>query len=366
MGNRLREFDLVRAFAALSVIAIHVTAGYVTTSEIGYVWNQTMRYAVPLFVMLSGFMLFYVDRGREPISYGQFIRSRFRKIVIPYGLWTAIYFLYSTRNEWTGWLQHDPLKPITLFSKQLLTGTGYVHLYFLLITVQLYILYPFLKQWMERHAASLIVVSFGLTLFSQTMIYLHQIQVLVLPSLGIPYVSLFPIWLFYFTFGMLAAQKKSSWEEKLRGKVIPLGFVWLGSLVLLIADSKLTLTHASSIKPSVMIYCFTSYFFFYVVALAVKEMANTFSKWMDWLAVHSFMIFLVHPLVISLLLIITKKAGYSFLWKGAPGMLLLYVMTTLFTVLATHLLRFVPYIELLGGVRMARKQKETKQVPMAS
>lgn len=364
--NRLREFDLVRAFAALSVIAIHVTAGYVTSSEIGYFWNQAMRYAVPLFVMLSGFLLFFVDQGRAPISYGQFIRSRFRKIVFPYALWTALYFIYSSRNEWAGWLQHDPLKPISLFTKQLITGTGYVHLYFLLITVQLYILYPFLKRWLERQASSLILVSFALTLFSQTMIYLHQIHVLVLPSLGIPYVSLFPLWLFYFTFGMLAAQKKVSWEEKLRGREIPLGLVWLVSLALLIADSKLTLTHASSIKPSVMIYCFTSYFFFYVVALKVKETTNKLGKWMDWMAVHSFMIFLVHPLVISLLLTVTKKIGLSFLWKGAPGMVLLYVITTVATIVTTHFLRYVPFIELLGGVKMSPKANEKKQIPLAS
>lgn len=365
MNNRLREFDFVRAFAALSVIAIHVTAGYVATSQLGYVWNQLMRYAVPLFVMLSGFLLFYVDLGRAPLSYWQFLRVRFQKIILPYALWTAIYFLYTTRHDWSAWLHHDPMTPLFLFTKQLVTGTGYVHLYFLLIMVQLYILYPFLKRWMEKQAVSLAISSFLLTLIAQTLIYLHQIHVLVLPSLGIPYVSLFPIWLFYFTFGMLAAQKKASWEKALKGKDLQLAVIWLVSFGLLLVDSKLTKTFASSIKPSVMLYCFTSYFLFYTIALRMKETKGRVGQALEWLAANSFMIFLLHPLFISLMLSATQKLGLSALWKGAGGMLTLYLITTLVTVLFTHLLRFVPYIEWLGGVAARKRKTKPKQVPLA-
>lgn len=366
MDNRLREFDLVRAFAALSVIAIHVTAGYVATNTFGYLWNQLMRYAVPLFIMLSGFLLFYVDKGRAPISYGKFVQVRFKKIIWPYVLWTLVYFLYSSRHQLVGWLQHEPITPFRVYIKQLLTGTGYVHLYFLLITVQLYLLYPFLKRWMERQAGSLLAVSFLVTLFSQTMIYLHQLHVLVLPSLWIPYVSLFPIWLFYFTFGMLAAHKKASWEERLQGKILPLAAIWVISFLLLLWDSRLTGTHASSIKPTVMLYCFTSYFLFYVVALHLKHTISRVGNIMDWLAVHSFMIFLLHPLLISLLLAATQKLGISAVWRGSLGMVALYLVTTIITVLATYVLRYVPHIDLLGGVPRKKPQKQTdKQVPLA-
>lgn len=366
MENRLREFDLVRAFAALSVIAIHVTAGYVATNPYGYVWNQLMRYAVPLFIMLSGFLLFYVDQGRAPVSYGQFIRVRFKKILLPYIIWTALYSLYASRHQLVGWLQQEPLTPFLVYLKQLATGTGYVHLYFVLISVQLYLLYPLLKRWMEHSGKSLMAVSFLVTLLSQTMIYLHQLHVLVLPSLWIPYVSLFPIWLFYFTFGMLAAQKKASWEEKLQGKLLPLTAIWLVSFGLLLFDSKITKTHASSIKPTVMLYCFTSYFMFYVAALRMKQTVSRVGKAMDWLAAHSFMIFLLHPLLISLLLTATQKLGLSAMWSGTIGMIALYLATTLFTVAGTHVLRYVPRIELVGGVPVKKPQKRVdKQVPLA-
>ncbi|MGD8188711.1 acyltransferase [Brevibacillus ginsengisoli] len=366
MENRLREFDLVRAFAALSVIAIHVTAGYVATNQFGYVWNQLMRYAVPLFIMLSGFLLFYVDQGRAPVTYGHFIRVRFKKVIIPYVLWTLIYFLYNSRHHLSGWIQNEPVKPLIIYLKHLITGTGHVHLYFLLITVQLYLVYPLLKRWIERHAGSLVAVSFLITLFSQTMIYLHQLHVLVLPSLAIPYVSLFPIWLFYFTFGMLAAQKKANWEEKLQGKLLPLTVMWLVSFGLLLLDSKITKTHASSIKPTVMLYCFSSYFLFYVAALKMKQTTSRVGKAMDWLATNSFMIFLLHPLLLSLMLATTQKLGLSAMWQGSFGMIAMYLVTTIITVVATYILRYVPLIDLLGGVPLKKHQKRVnKQMPLA-
>ncbi|NGQ94276.1 acyltransferase [Brevibacillus sp. SYP-B805] len=362
MENRLREFDFIRAFAALSVIAIHVTAGYVAANGAAYVWNQAMRYAVPLFIILSGFLLYHVEKGRAPLSYRTFLKKRFNKILWPYLFWTILYVLYRERRQWGEWLSGDYWQPFLLSGKHLLMGTGYVHLYFLLIMLQLYMLYPLLRRWLEKHASSFLLISFAVTLFAQTMIYLHQTQVLVLPSIGIPYVSLFPLWLFFFAFGMAAAFHKDAWESRIADKLIPLALVWLVSFAILLADSRLTQTHASSIKPSVILYCFGSYFLLYALALRLKRGRHWIGRWLDWLSTHSFMIFLLHPLMLSLL----AEAAQLFprLWSGTAGMLLLYAATTIITVLVTHLLSRYPGFTLIGGV-YAGKRKTKQQATIS-
>ena len=356
MEKRLREFDFIRAFAALSVVAIHVTAGYLAVNDTAYAWNQAMRFAVPLFIILSGFLLYHADRGRPPLSYKAFLQKRLQKVLWPYLFWTVLYVLYSERSRWGEWLNGDILQPFMLGIKHLIKGTGYVHLYFVLIVLQLYVLYPLLKRWLERHAASLLLASLLLTGFAQTMIYLHQLQVLVLPSLWIPYVSLFPIWLFYFVFGMAAALYRPGWEKKLQDRIFALALAWLVSFALLLVDSRYTQTYASSIKPSVMLFSFCSYFFFYMIALRVKGTRLIIGRWMDWLSTHSFMIFLLHPLMLGLL---TRYAAK--LWTGTIGMVLLFIATTLSTAAVAYLLSFVPSSTWIGGVYQKKQQMEQQR-----
>lgn len=50
---RIRQMDGLRAVAALAVVMIHVSAGRM--NSVGVSCNQTARFAVPLFIMLSGY-----------------------------------------------------------------------------------------------------------------------------------------------------------------------------------------------------------------------------------------------------------------------------------------------------------------------
>mgnify|MGYP000811579489 CR=1 FL=1 len=50
---RIRQMDGLRAVAALAVVMIHVSAGRM--NPVGVSCNQIARFAVPLFIMLSGY-----------------------------------------------------------------------------------------------------------------------------------------------------------------------------------------------------------------------------------------------------------------------------------------------------------------------
>lgn len=345
MGKRVRELDWMRSFAALSVIMIHVTSTYVTANPVAYVLNQAMRYAVPLFIILSGFLLFYVDRHRDNLSWGSFYKKRFSKIAVPYVLWTIVYTMYKYREivlagqlgEW-----------FYRFVKDLLSGTGFVHLYFLVIMIQLYAIYPLLWKWLTKHATSFLIVTFAITAFSQTMIYFHALHIVHLPRLIVPYVILFPLWLFYFGAGMYVAKRNEEFIAALEGKTVKLGVLYIISFILLLLDSKYTGTYDSSIKPTVMIYCFVSYAFFMSAAMKLRNAQGVTGRFSDWLALQSFLVFLLHPLVLVLLQ--HKRLGLVAFWKTTPGFFLLFIVVTALTCFTAYAAsRFRPVVW-VGGV----------------
>ena len=372
MKYRLQEMDYLRGFAALSVIAIHVTSGYTANGRSGFVLNQIVRYAVPMFIILSGFVTYYADAGRGRFSCVGFLRRRLGKVLWPYVFWTAFYVLYASRQLYqaVGWgavLQSDRLLAL---GSHLLFGTGYYHLYFLLIVFQLYLLYPCLRILLQKKPVPFLISTFILTLLSQTGIYLHQINIIVLPDIGMPYVSLFPLWIFYFVFGMYLASVKEL-NNLLYGKEVFWVTAWLGSLLILLVDSRWTNTGDSSIKPSMMLYSLVAYFFFYLLALRFKKMrkgiesigeSGKIKKNMglegivNWLSAQSFLIFLFHPLVLDQLLLLHENTGLPILWQGKVGMVGLFLATTVITFIFTYIACFIPWVQVVGGVYMKKRR----------
>jgi len=86
--KKVEELDAARVVSMLAVIAIHVTAPYIGADSdfllggmnLAYIINQAARFAVPLFVLLSGASL---GLGKD-LPAGQFYRRRVVKLGIPY------------------------------------------------------------------------------------------------------------------------------------------------------------------------------------------------------------------------------------------------------------------------------------------
>ncbi|GIP31062.1 acyltransferase [Paenibacillus sp. J2TS4] len=154
-AGRIRELELLRAFAIGAVVLIHSTAGATvelasgSRSQLLYlIINQMSSFAVPVFIMLSGIVLFYRYNNRWSLSEAvSFYRKRIQYIVIPYVLWSLFYsFFYP-------WL----FKTVSLkawsfdtFLNQLLWGKASYHLYFMVIIIQLYAIFPLVMTLVHR------------------------------------------------------------------------------------------------------------------------------------------------------------------------------------------------------------------------
>jgi surface polysaccharide O-acyltransferase-like enzyme len=348
MNTRLQEFDIIRVLAAFSVIAIHVSAGYVDLLSFSNYFNHLVRYAVPLFIILSGFMLSYVDTMKTPLSTLDFYRKRGNRILLPYILWNLF---YSSLNQLFGPAPDLSQYAAKLFN-DLIWSNGYYHLYFLSIIIQLYLLYPFLRRWLNKNTSGILISSLVLTLASQIILYLSLLSKLTLPpQYSAIYLRAFPVWIFYFVFGMVIAVKKDYWQNRLQTHKLSLGLAWLGSLVIVILDSKFTVSAGSIVRPSIMLYAVISFFFFYCLALRFKALAK---PWVT-LSEQSFLIYLMHPLMLTTMVLTAQKLGYPGIWAGNQGMVFLYIAVAVATVFFTYLVSFSPLVSWLGGVQQKKE-----------
>lgn len=352
MNQRLREFDFIRAIAALSVIAIHLTASYVTSNKLGAVWNETMRYAVPMFLLLSGVVLMYQDLKKPPLSYFTFQRKRLGKVLWPYVLWSFLYVYYGARDVLKAQGLHGAKRILDTMPHHLRWGDGNYHLYYLLITLQLYLLYPLLRAWMRRSPWSLLFASLSLSLYNQFAVYLGHTPW---------WNDLFPNWVFYLVFGMFVVIKREWMETHLPKWKVLLGVLWVPCLIGLIMDGRLTHSSYTSLKPTVMLYAVISFFFFYSVALGIKQTTGRIGKLLDWISTNSFFIYLVHPFILNRLYLLSDLYAPK-IWNGTKGMVLLYLTTVVLTLLVTYVVRFIPLTSFLGAVRPQKRKTVSQTV----
>jgi surface polysaccharide O-acyltransferase-like enzyme len=189
MKERIKELDLVRAVAIIAVVMIHAASFYPWFNKNFswngyYVYHQVTSFAVPAFILLSGLLLTMTGKGRE-FSYIEFLRARFLYIFLPYCAWSAAYFIY----RW------DELS-MQIAINDFITGRAFFHLYFVVIIIQLYLLFPLFRFSAQKFKAPHILVAF--------LVQIGAIEAakIMVPGLFAKLSATFFVhWIFYFYLG---------------------------------------------------------------------------------------------------------------------------------------------------------------------
>lgn len=344
MKSRLQEFDILRVVAAFSVIMIHISALYINELSLAYYLNQIVRYAVPLFIIMSGFLIQFSMTKKPPLSAKHFYQQRFSKLLIPYIFWSIFYSLFNFIYSTHAWPTPDFLK--TVFG-HMLWGTASYHLYFMIIIFQLYLIYPVINKLWVKKANLILVSSFLVTFLSQFILYLDMYPILNLPPAGQKlYLVIFPVWIFFLIWGMYLADNNPKISVRLKQQPVKIFLVFGLSFLLLLLDSKYTASYATSIRPTVIIYTISSFLAFYLLALHYKKPLPSV---IGWLANQSFLIFLIHPFILSCLIILPQYIGLAYPWFGILGMISLYIFTVIFTLISVLVISTSPLAAYLGA-----------------
>ncbi|SHG76938.1 acyltransferase [Ferrimonas marina] len=159
---------LLRTLAAIAVIAIHVLGPYRDFygllpmhdwfGAIGI--NALTRWAVPVFMMISGALLL---SSNKPFDCSHYLQRRLGKVVVPFIAWTVLYAVVIgwQAGDWgstLGALVESPNQPV------------WYHLWFFYDFIPLYfvipLLAPLLKAMTEEQVKILLAAWFTLTLMN--------------------------------------------------------------------------------------------------------------------------------------------------------------------------------------------------------
>lgn len=142
------EINIMRAIAMIAVVLIHSTssaslqlAPALSLNGFYMFLNKFSIFAVPLFIFISGFVLVYTykDQPLNKRTILTYYRKRMTNIVVPYFLFSLFYFMLHYKSG-----AYSAFTSLKMFTFQLLTGSAHSHLYFMVVIIQFYLLFPFL------------------------------------------------------------------------------------------------------------------------------------------------------------------------------------------------------------------------------
>lgn len=159
--------DCIRVFAILMVILLHCIHTYISAeTNFGSSWwwaagyaNELARTGVPLFFMISGYLLISSEGASDIKS---FYKRRFQKVLPAFLIYSVFY--YAGYQIYYG----ESLSISAFLSALFYEGTHY-HLWFMYSLMMLYLFVPFLKLILDRCSLKFSLLFLLLTIFPSTL-----------------------------------------------------------------------------------------------------------------------------------------------------------------------------------------------------
>ena len=354
---KIEEINFLRGFAVLAVIAIH-TSGYFTEIKsynnllLVNLWTDVFcQFAVPLFILISGFVL--TRNYRSHFSLTNFYKKRIRSIIPQYLVFSV---LYTVLNNWVV-IHNNPLSAnLSLLLKNILHSNASFHLWFFSIIIQLYILYPMIIKiyaFSKRIDKAEWLMAFLLLIQTVWMVAIHTAS---FPFLKLNFIS----FIFYFGLGIYTSDHFEQLRKGLR-RLTPLYLttslaLTMGSSFFIIIG--LTTGYRYYAIPEYfsmgaeLIYPFlrisTFLLLFNLSAILVGK-RSILSKIVYEVGNHSFGIYLIHIVFFQYVIRILSynTVDYNH-WVFYP---VVFVVTIISSYLTIKLISYIPYSYYVIGSR---------------
>lgn len=389
----LQGIQYFRAIAIIEVILVHVLAFTATVSYPQWIIIACRAFtwtAIPHFVFVSGVVLY--SKYKDGFSLSTFYKRRIRAVVPPYVVWSTFYFFYPYAILAVSTLAiNHPIfigigssqSVFSLVSTFLATlAIGYQHLWFVLLILQLYLLFPLLLVIYNRVARHknpiylltvlfLIWIGYGLVLVRAGVNWLIlasynnfnssplSIQLIVMWSQWLSY-------LFFFMFGFVFCEHYGAVRERIANSSLK-----SISLVVLISTIAYTFLYYRTYQLSILappIYLwlyligtvpYSILLIFFYLKIRKVWPQGFFLPYLYKIGEDSFGIYLVHMFFVtafSIALFVVGLTPFNLLFY--PVLFMLVLVFSYLSVQAIYRLRFSEII--IGTPRRKKESIGTK------
>jgi surface polysaccharide O-acyltransferase-like enzyme len=153
--TKLPDIDWINSLKLISLLAViilHTAAipleqyGHVTINTwlVADFYNGLVRFAVPVFVMITGSLLLH----RE-YELGDFLKKRLTRILTPFLFWSLVYITYSWCNEDLVFSNSDLWANVKQVLHLLKNGASY-HLWYVYMLIGLYFFIPVISKFVRN------------------------------------------------------------------------------------------------------------------------------------------------------------------------------------------------------------------------
>jgi peptidoglycan/LPS O-acetylase OafA/YrhL len=370
--------DYLRGLAIVLVLSVHVSqvfTGMNTITFLTYLYISIEAFSqvsVPLFIFISGFVLFL--KYQSNFSIITFYKTRFLSIVPQYLVFSTLYTVFFMGLLYLNIpYSNGPVTfSINSVIENYLSGGAALQLWFFVLIIQLYILYPLLALFCKTIFPSKIKTA--IFLFILFLIpYLYRNELFILHSFdnnSIFYffwntVLIFSRYLFYFVMGMYISLKYNDFKDfihKISFKrfLIPLVFFNILGIIFYI-ESEIKGKIQFNGSPSIMsigfqVFSFFEPVFYFLIFLIlfhlVLNMNRTglFCQCLKKIGDLSFGIFLIEVFFLTLLPVILEIGNITFdNYLYYPLVLSLNLLLSISSLLLIRKIPFSQYI--IGKVR---------------
>lgn len=368
--RHLYEVDVLRILTFACVIGVHTTSHTAASDDVGLnALLALLHFTRLVFFSLTAFVLVYSYTVR-PRPMAQFWPKRFLLVGVPYLAWSFVYvgsswLLSSTRRG-------DVPDLVRTLAEGIVTGTSWYHLYFLLVTMQVYLLLPVIV-WLVRktrghHVTTLVValvvqlvVFAGYKYFPASDAWLHGYQK-----------QFFFSYVFFIVSGAIAADHADAFLRFIRvhRRAVLWAFAGVGGLTLGVWALQVALGQSlyaagTPLQPIEAVWSTAVFVGFLAIGARWADRrrpGSPVARFVDYASDRSFGIFLSHPFLIWILLF-----GDSWLEAVVPRpwlTLVTYLLVVVLSVAVTEAFRWTPLsVPLTGRPSLASRARRQARSP---
>ena len=172
--KRYFGIDLIRVLACFLVVLTHAGELYyidpngdlIRNKKNVYpgIFNSISRVCVPLFVIISGYLLLPMKS-----DYKTFFKKRMTRIVFPFVIFCVLYDIYFFARKFFDYKQMFLNIPLIFINY----GTQIGHLWFMYMIIGVYLFMPIITPWIEKAEKVHFYYYFTIWLISSTTYYIH-------------------------------------------------------------------------------------------------------------------------------------------------------------------------------------------------
>ncbi len=344
--------DVIRIFASLGVVLIHIAADVITEFKAvpmgqwwaAHIYDSLVRGCVSLFVMVSGALLLMPTEQTTR----DFFKKRINRILIPFLVWTALYLI------WKKILFQPNLSLMEALSRAA-SNQVHFHLWFFYALTGIYLAAPVFRLFVRQAKpkdlvyfiglwfcfASLLPFAEGLLKDVWNLNFHLKIPVNIAEGL----IGYFVLGYYFRTLGQKTSQPQF---------MIWVWLAWVGSLAVCLFGSyclNLRLGHYDGLfyentAPNVAVYVAA-------VFLIIKSFADTLSRFPEnakstikLFSKASFGTYLIHPMIMEA--VETGRWGFTLAPRIHPPALMILETTAavyLISLVAVLVIQRIPYIK---------------------